>query len=460
MWAGAGKTLLWMIALAFFLRLVIGIGLNKGLPVHGYGEEAQYHGYVFRDAHERDIAAWNLSRSEEPIWASFRDEVKADQYGGLLSLSAAIYRYLSPDAHRPFLILILGAFMNALAVPFFYVGLSKRWDWKLANLATWILALYPDGVLFGSSQMREPFMIGFSVIAFWAVLTWEERRKARMLAFAGCALGLLLISSRIALAILGFLLVWFLIEKALPKYKGPKWVLWVAAFTIGLIVLVASMGWFLTSSRLDMKLTEIYSGWVQKIIEEAGEQFRIPIIVSYGLAQPVLPAAIAEPSLWIWKLIMIPRAAGWYLLAPFLLYGMFTVFKAKPEAERRIHLWTAGFILVWLIVSSARAGGDLWDNPRYRANFLPWLSFLAAWAILWAFEHRDWWLARWLVVEAIFLGFFTNWYFSRYFKFWGRMPFWQNVAWIMGLSALVIGSGLVWDFRNRARGRKSEPSEP
>ena len=106
-----------MITLAFLLRLAVGIGLNKGLPVYGYGEEAQYHGYVFRDAHERDIAAWNLAKSDEPIWTSFREEVKVDQYGGLLSLSAGVYRYLSPDAHRPYLILILGIFMNALAVP-------------------------------------------------------------------------------------------------------------------------------------------------------------------------------------------------------------------------------------------------------------------------------------------------------------------------------------------------------
>src|SRR4030067_52049 len=66
--------------------------------------------------------------------------------------------------------------------------------------------------------------------------------------------------------------------------------------------------------------------------------------------------------------------------------------------DRRLLLWTSIFLLLWLILSSFRAGGDLWDNPRYRVAFLPWLALLSGWAILWAIEHRDAWLVRWLVV--------------------------------------------------------------
>jgi len=135
---------------------------------------------------------------------------------------------------------------------------------------------------------------------------------------------------------------------------------------------------------------------------------------------------------------------AWYALAPLLLYAFFTVWKAAPE-EKRILLWTAGFVLVWLLISSIRAGGDLWDNPRYRVTFIPFMALLAGWGVLRAWERRDWWLVRWLLVEIIFLGYFTNWYFSRYFHLWKRLPFWQNVLMISVLSAVVLGSGLLWD---------------
>ena len=445
-WSGRQKLLAWMMVLAFVLRMGIGVALAKGLPLYGYPEEAQWHGYVFRDAHERDIAAWNLASSEKPLWVSFKNEIAADQYGGLLSISAAIYRFLSPDAHRPFLVLILGAFMSSLAIPFLWMGLKQRWNVKIASLTCWIVLLYPDGILFGSSQMREPFMLGLSSIAFWTVLDWTKGSKKHFWIMAACAVGMLLISSRMALAILGFLAVWFMIEKILPNYKGKSWLLWGGTILAGAAFLLVSLGWFVQTSSLDYFMTEFGSGWVQKIIEDAGGNFRIPIITVYGLAQPVLPAAIAEPTIWIWKAIIIPRALGWYLLAPFLLYGMFSVIKARPLEDRRILLWLAGFLLVWLVISSARAGGDLWDNPRYRANFLPWFALLAAWAVNWAKEKRDPWLVRWLLVEVVFLGFFTNWYFSRYYLIWSRLPFWQTVMWILILSGLILAGGLVMDW--------------
>ena len=440
-WGDGGKLLAWMMILAFLLRLGIGIGVSKALPVYGYKTEVQWHGYLFRDSHERDIAAWNLAQSDAPLWTSFSSEIKVDQYGGLLSLSAAIYRYLSPDAHRPFLVLLLGAFATAIGIPFFIKGISLRWNKRLANLAAWIVILYPDSVLFGSSQMREPFMLGLSAIAFWAVLS-RDKLKVRLPVFLASLAGMLLISSRLAVAIAAFLVVWAIIDELLPRFRGPKWVVWGSMILGAVVITALSFGWFVESASLDIYMTEQSSGWVQKIIKEAGESFRVPFIVAYGLAQPVLPAAIAEPTIPLWRLIMVPRAAGWYLLAPVFIYGLFSAFKALPKRDRWIWLWTGAFLLLWLLLSSYRAGGDAWDNPRYRTAFLPWFALLAGWAVLQAIDHRDVWLARWLLVEAIFLGFFTNWYFSRYYLWWGRLSFEKMVIWIIGLSAVVLSSGL------------------
>ncbi|NUO81692.1 hypothetical protein HUU05_16605, partial [candidate division KSB1 bacterium] len=98
-----------MMALAFFLRLAFGIGLSMALPIWGYDEPEQKAGYLFKDAYQRDRRAWSLAQSEQPLWVSFQDDMKTDQYGGLLALSAAVYRYLSPDVHRPHLVLAIGA---------------------------------------------------------------------------------------------------------------------------------------------------------------------------------------------------------------------------------------------------------------------------------------------------------------------------------------------------------------
>lgn len=444
-WAGGGKALAWMVIVAFILRLGVGVATTVLLPQVGFDTPQQKAGYLFYDAYRRDLQAWDLAQSDQPLWASFRDEFATDQYGGLLSLSAGVYRYLSADQHRPMLILILAAFAAALGVPFLWRTAATRWNLRLANLAAWIYVLYPDGVLFSASQMREPFLIGLISIAFWAVMNLEKssRRKGWVLFFSMLAMAV--ISSRVAGMVAAVLVVIFWVEKLIPQSDSWRKIGWAALALGGAAMVFLSWDWLRNSSAWDILLTELGSGWVKKSIAEVGEQFRLPFVIVYGIAQPVLPAAIAYPTLWIWKVIGIFRAAGWYLLIPFLFYSLFTVGKVKDLRERRILLWLMFFIAAWVVISSVRAGGDQWDNPRYRMIFIPWMAILAAWSAQWAWEHRDVWLARWLLVEGIFLYYFTNWYFSRYFLVWRRLPFWQNVIRIVVLSAIVLGSGWLWD---------------
>jgi hypothetical protein len=169
------------------------------------------------------------------------------------------------------------------------------------------------------------------------------------------------------------------------------------------------------------------------------------MLTVYGLAQPVLPAALTETSIPLWQSLGIFRAAGWYALAPFLVYGLFTVWKEPLVQRRRILIWLVLAVCAWLAISTLRGGGDQTDNPRYRSLFLPWLALLAAWAVDRALALRDAWLWRWILVEGIFLGFFTHWYVSRYLRIAGRLPFWQMLAWILFLSGLVLAGGWLYD---------------
>jgi hypothetical protein len=94
-------------------------------------------------------------------------------------------------------------------------------------------------------------------------------------------------------------------------------------------------------------------------------------------------------------------------------------------------------LAAWVLVVSIRGGGDMTDNPRYRVLFLVWMALVAAWAVPYALARRDPWFWRWLLVEGIFLGFFTQWYFSRYFHWGGRL----SLPWMLFPVAVLSGPG-------------------
>ncbi|HHH82170.1 MAG TPA: hypothetical protein ENL35_04195, partial [Chloroflexi bacterium] len=94
--------------IAWAVRLVVGLTLLRALPLFGYDEAPQQAGYVFRDAFHRDRRAWELAQAGQPLQA-FGDASGTDQYGGLLFLSAGLYRILGFGVHRPMLVAGLGA---------------------------------------------------------------------------------------------------------------------------------------------------------------------------------------------------------------------------------------------------------------------------------------------------------------------------------------------------------------
>ena len=150
---------------------------SSPLPVFGYDEDPTNAGYLYLDAYRRDSDAWELAASDEPLGSAFQEEFATDQYGGLLSLSAGVYRVFSPDAHRPLLILILTSFFSALGLPFLWKVIDSCWGEKAANMTAWFYTLYPESVILGASQMREPMLIGLSAIAAWGVVEWKNNHK-------------------------------------------------------------------------------------------------------------------------------------------------------------------------------------------------------------------------------------------------------------------------------------------
>lgn len=433
--------------ISFMLRLLIGFILFFALPIFGYDEAPPRAGYLYLDAFQRDSDAWTLASSGLSLTSAFQNEFYTDQYGGLLSLSGAIYRYLSPDAHRPLLVLILIAFFASTGLPFLWRAVHDRWDEKTANTTAWLYALYPESVILGASQMREPILIGLSAIAFWGVLAWRKDRKQALWALAPSAVALVFISFKAGSALIITLAIWFWLEDILPhtpkRWRIVSYLLLIAVILGGVYL---NWDWFLDSSKWDLHLMESSSGRVQYELDLMGGNIRTPFIIAYGLAQPVLPAAIVYPGIPITRAVAIFRALGWYALAPLLLTAFLLVWKRQSPQNKYALLYFTLISAVWVLLSSARAGGDQWDNPRYRAIFLIWMVILAGWAWVETFKRRSPWLWRLILLELVYVGYFIHWYVSRYYGLVKRMMFWDMIRLLGSIGVIVIAGGIIFDL--------------
>ena len=470
-WAGKSRKLFFIIILALILRLASAVALQVFLPINGYPDsEQQQAGYVFYDAYRRDTAAYELAQSDTLLLTAFSQKDHTDQYGGLLFLSASVYRYLSPDAHRSLLIALIAAFSAVLGIPFLWMAGKELGGTNLTLPATIIFALYPEAVLMGSSQMREPFLISLVALTFWAFLSWQNApphsrqradvRKGRRGALALGFLAMLLISPAIAIYQLIFLGIYAIISKEKSRISIKQILVFIILTLLALFLLSSALSttkldstsplgtiveWSQKAVLWDIYQLERGSGWVQKLFKEMPASIHLPFVTTYGLTQPVLPAAFIEPTTLIWKILGILRAVGWYLLAPLLLFGLFAIPKLDSTQTRRVWTWIGLACWFWIVVASLRAGGDQWDNPRYRVIFLALQALFAARAWITFREGTSAWFTRLLAVEAIFLIFFSQWYASRYYAHFGTLSFGVMVAWILSLSAIVFVFGIIQD---------------
>ena len=497
-WANAGKTLAWIVALAFALRFTVGLSLYFGLPVYGHEDEDDKAGFVFTDAHRRDDQAWKLASSERPILVAFTDKFAYDQYGGLLAFSAFVYRYFSPDAHRPLMLVVISSFAAALGIPFLWKAASQVFGEKVAWASAWIFALYPESILLGASAMREPYLLTFSAMAFWGFVEWNGAHLHSPAPASGAGvrqvqvssthsaslrvplsasiwlgiglLGMLLVSPAIVLATLIIFAGWMFFTSERGDISWKTIAIFVAIFVIGLFILSASLNrsgefdatsplhvindWLKSAVKWDAYQLERESGWVQKIFRlreenEAPAWIRLPFVAIYGIFQPVLPATIIHPTKLIWMVIGFLRGLGWYAMIPMLIlsFGAAAGSGRSPERVegsskmRNLILWLALFSWTWILLAALRGGGDLWDNPRYRTIMFLWQSILAGYVWVWWRETGNVWFKRILIMEGIFLLVFTQWYASRYYHLGGQLPFAAMVALILGLWGLILGAG-------------------
>jgi hypothetical protein len=478
-WSNGGKTLGIMIALAFLLRLMVGVTLHLALPVYGHDDEDDRAGYVFTDAHKRDNQAWSLATSEHPIIDAFSSKYASDQYGGLLAFNSLIYRYLSPDAQRPLLLILFSAFFAALGIPFLWKAVSQVFGEKVAWASAWIFALYPESILLGASAMREPYLLTFSAFALWGFVEWQyravrretlgERIRNGWIWFGLGLLGMLLVSPVVALVTIMIFGGWVYFTNEGREISWTGILIVAAVFLLALFILSSSLNrssqfdatsplhvindWLRLAVKWDAYQLERDSGWVQRIFNRGPRWIRLPFIAIYGMAQPVLPATVIHPTKLIWTTIGFLRGLGWYVILPLLILSFVAAAGEISRKTRNLILWLALLVMLWVLLAAIRGGADLYDNPRYRTILFTWQAVLAGYVWAWWRERRNPWLLRVVLMEVLFLLVFTQWYASRYYHWGGQLSFPAMMALILGLWGLVLGVG--WWRDQKSAGKRA-----
>jgi hypothetical protein len=454
---------------AALLRLIAGVVWFVAMPQWGHGSLAEQAGYIMADASSRDQAAWEIAESDKPLWVAFKGQRKVDQYGGMLFISAAVYRYLGGITHQPLLMVVFSAAISSLGVLFTWALSRRAWDAKIAGAAAWIYALYPEAVLLGSSQMREAFTMTLTVISFYGLLKYQQERSWTSIAWiVGPIILFAPLSPPFAALLIGSLGLTILITLAAQRreiFQG-RW-LWVVMGGVIVLVLVglwvtlkqftpegmnnplAMLNWWLRKSAfLQAYRAKHASGLIQYIFEYTPLWSHMPLLITYGVVQPFLPAAFTVPSQApIWPWITMVRAVGWTIFLVSLIYAPILAFSKKDKQSFTIAL----IVVVWLgiLVASYRGGGDLWDNPRYRTTFAGLQSALVAWA--WINHRREPtpWLRRLLLGTIGFVIWLLPWYIRRYTVF--SWPI-DNIFMTLGLGFITACVLILWDwFRGRSK---------
>jgi 4-amino-4-deoxy-L-arabinose transferase-like glycosyltransferase len=353
------------------------------------------------DAFRRDQAAWELAQSGESLLRAFTAYRGADQYGGLLWISAWVYRSFGGEAHRPFQMVVITAAFAALAVVYTWAFTRRVFGASAAKWAAWGLALYPEAVLLGSSQMREAFVMTLAGGAFYGLVRYRQEGARGALGWVAAGLGLMLpisppltgislgLLALVGMAMGGWRLrrdrrLWAALGGVAALVLGGVWLGWehiVPQATAKRFATPAAMFafWVRQVARWQAYLTYRASGWVQKILRATPAWFDLPFVVGYGVVRPLLPAALIAGGPLLWQAIGVWRALGWTALLLLLMYAPLRALRER--GSRPLALWLSLAVWLTIVIASFWGGGDQWDNPRYRVAFVSLHMALGGWVV-------------------------------------------------------------------------------
>jgi 4-amino-4-deoxy-L-arabinose transferase-like glycosyltransferase len=333
-------------------------------------------------------------------------------------------------------------------------------------IAVWLMALYPESVLLGASQMREPFLIMALAGALSAYALWikGQGKRSTFLATAILMIALLISPPFIFIVLLTIGLAWLWERRMGIRQIVPITVLG-AAVAFGSVYLAARswgalegisgsiwqilLGWWEnTGGAWRVNIVTDQSLNLDVLLNRMPAWSQVPFLVVFGLAQPFLPAALASPGALIWRVIGILRSLGWFFFLPFFAYA--PIFAVRNRREVRLGTLLAFYIWITALMASYRAPSYQWDNPRYRVVYLVVQAALIGWIWVKSREEKDPWIARLGWALGGFSLVIAHWYLGRSFDTPSlSLPVTMLSA--LGVAVIIPVLGLVRDYRSRRK---------
>ena len=460
----------WLIsalAAALLFRLGFALFTSNALPVMGYDTPIQRAGHLFRDSFKRDEQAWTYAQEGDSLLEVVSEPLRSDQYGGLLFLSAGLYRLTNLEVHRPLLIVALTATISSIAVLYTWGFTEKVFGDRAGRIAAWIVVLFPEAILLGASQMREAFLgTAFALALYGYALIREGRLRSGGI---GVAIAILVLAAPFSPPIAFLTLMTIFVAWVLERKTSFKRTLLLVVPVLGLLLILLYLvinAWQQSDYIWGNSLEVLIRWW-----ENAGQAWRLdfaseksvvidyiytltpewahlPLIVAYGLVQPFLPASIVAGGAPIWHGIAIWRGLGWFALLPFLIYAPFA--SLRSGGWRSLEFYLSIFVWVMALVASYRAPGYQWDNPRYRAIFLAAQAAIVGWSWVYARKTKSPWLRRIGILVAGVTLLFLQWYLGRA----GFLPGMDLIQTFIAIAVFLVVGLLVsigLDLRARIR---------
>jgi hypothetical protein len=455
---GAGRKLAW---LALALRLLFLVVVPLAMMSWGYASDVNRSGMVELDSTNAAHTAWLRSTENSSALTAWKVG-EGDNTGGLSVLGVLMFRLFSPDLERTLLLGILAAAVSSLTVVVVYRLADLLFTRKIARLAAFLVAVYPEAILLGTGHQQQAYLALFLGVGFLAIAALmtnrpsEEllfprpsRRTAWLLLAGSILLSFFLSSSNFLPACLVWLCMVLWMSDLRSRVGKVFWIGSAAVLAVLLVLrvlgaldvilrrwdpLLQGYQYFNSYAWLEFEKMSAAGGgdFFQKIILSMDRSTGFVVAAFYGLLQPILPAAIGHRldinTGFFWSLLGIWRGLGWFTVLPVAIYA---TGKAVGGLLRRP---MAGLmaIVFWAVawISSYRALGDLWDNPRYRLFALIPFALLAAWGWVQAEETSDTWLARIAIPFTVLTVSLTVWYFIR-----ESVPMIPALGVILGLTA-------------------------
>jgi hypothetical protein len=467
---------------ALGLRLAALVLIPLGMTYLGYAADTMREGIMSTDALNAVHSAWtnaNADLSLPAIWT----RASGDNTGGITVIAVVLYRLFSMDVGRPLLLGLAAVIFSSLTVLATYRFGELVFPRTIANIAAWIVAIYPEAVMIGSNHLQAGYLaalLGLLLFGLAAafirtspegVITDLPSRWVCLVIAILAAAGIYFISTQffqLLLLIVPISLVWF----SDPHTIAGRLFRWVGGIALGIALLLFLLNQFnLISPHWDVITLEgkylFGAAWTEfdKAAAQGGQDMFQGAIASmprayafvvagfYGVLQPVLPAALGfrntlDAGGAFWQILGIWRGLGWYPMLLFVFYAGVSAFGGirprYPETLMALFFWVIAY------AGSYRAMGDQWDNPRYRLFVLIPMALLAAWGWYRFRQKNDIWFYRllWPFVFGV-LGL-TVWYVLRYY-FAIKFPPVQSLGVLVLLSFGVFFIMLIVSFLRRKK---------